>query len=347
MAKSGMVAWQWKSCCKGVVTSPLRLSPSKNRHNFSIDIFSIPESHFFWGFNAISSNFCPYSKHLYHHLYFQNSNHFAQVEALLVFITMAGKVALLNLGRKGWGNGLNRWITHRKKELSSSGGGYPAINRMNSMYDFDSDPFFFWNLFGESCIFETSSKLGNDADRCHPYSHKQPLRIWTTKFVWSCWWVLSLASLLWWDHPTGGDHSNSGFDAKKFEGPDLVIPTTHPPCFKGLVSEEPVIGGVNSTHPTKKRASDSLTLSLPIPTHQHLSTFRLCFGFIQFLHPIIPRFSNFSGLGWWFTLLQYLSHAFHRWPGWIFLNHLTTRQFSRKVSPKLPPSKRQTAILSM
>lgn len=77
--------------------------------------------------------------------------------------------------------------------------------------------------------------------------------------------VFGIAALV--GSPTGGDHSNSGFDAKKFEGPDLVIPTTHPSCFKGLVSEEPVIGGVNSTHPTKTRASDSLTLSLTIPTH--------------------------------------------------------------------------------
>jgi len=41
---------------------------------------------------------------------------------------------------------VGKWLKsvdhHRKKELSSSGGGYPAINRMNSMYDFGSDPFF-------------------------------------------------------------------------------------------------------------------------------------------------------------------------------------------------------------
>ena len=129
--------------------------------------------------------------------------------------------------------------------------------------------------------------------------------------------VFGIAALV--GSPTGGDHSNSGFDAKKFEGPDLVIPTTHPPCFKGLVSEEPVIGGVNST----------------IPTHQHLSTFRLCLVSFNFYIPSSPV-AWVDGLLCFSIQTKSLSHAFHRWPGWNLFCHLTTRQFSRKVSPKRP-----------
>lgn len=63
-----------------------------------------------------------------------------------------------------------------------------------------------------------------------------------------------------------------------------------------------------------------------IPTHQHLSTFRLCLVSFNFYIPSSPV-AWVDGLLCFSIQTKSLSHAFHRWPGWNLFCHLTTRQF--------------------
>lgn len=166
-----------------------------------------------------------------------------------------------------------------------------------------------------------------------PLQPQTALRIWTTKSVWSCWWVLSLASLLWWDHPLVVITATRDLLGKFWRSWPCDTNNTSTMFQRFFFPWNLSLEGVTSTHPTKKEHLTHWPLSLTIPTPQHLRNLPIVFGFIQFLHRQIFQLQ-------WFGLMVYFATVSLPRVSpltWLdFLNHLTMRQFSRNVSPKRP-----------